>query len=76
MTDALARKRSIHGAHRASATRLMNQTDNTLAVNPVNSNELQIPETGLANKLTLLRQLDVEIVRITPEKDTHNHMPC
>ena len=30
--------------------------------------------TGLANKLTLLRQLDAEIVQITPEKDLEDEI--
>ena len=66
MTDeeALARKKNVRGAHRASATRLMNQADTLLAATPMDADVLQ---TTLSAKLKTLETLNAEIEELTPE---------
>ena len=69
MTDeeALARKKNVRGAHRASATRLMNQADTLLAATPMDADDVALLQTTLSAKLKTLEILNAEIEELTPE---------
>lgn len=63
----LARKKNVRAAHRASATRLMNQADSLIGASPLNTDELTLLQTSLSAKLKTLETLNAEIVDLTPE---------
>ena len=65
--EALPRKRKIRACHRASATRLLNQIDSTLAAPTTDSDKLSQFKLSLNEKLETLKLLDSEIVDLTPE---------
>ena len=64
----LARKKKIRAGHRASATRLLNQIDGVLAASPPDGDKLAPFRLSLREKLETLKQLDSEIVDLTPEE--------
>ena len=45
----LTRKKNVRAAHRASATRIMNQTTTALVATPVNLDDLELLKTGLTS---------------------------
>ena len=53
MTDeeALAHKKNVCAAHRASATRLMNQADTLIAATPMEADDVALLQTTLSTKL-------------------------
>lgn len=63
----LARRKSVRTAHKASATRLMNQADALIGATPINTDELALLQTTLSNKHTKLETLNAAIVELTPE---------
>ena len=63
----LTHKKNVRKAHRASATRLMNQAERVLTTSPVDTDGLAVAQTGLTMKLTKLESLDSEILELTPE---------
>ena len=65
--EALPRKKKIHAGHRASTTRLLNQIDGALGATPTDSDKLAQLKLSLQEKLETLKQLDSEIVDLTPE---------
>ena len=66
LKEALPRKK-IRADHRASATRLLNQIDGALGATPTDSDKLAQLKLSLQEKLETLKQLDSEIVDLTPE---------
>ena len=60
--EALARKKKVRGAHRASATRLMGQAEALMAERPVKIDELSLRQTSLSKKAKILATLDDEII--------------
>ena len=67
-TEALPRKK-IRAGHRASATRLLNQTDAILADAHPDSDRLALLKLSLTEKLETLKLLDSEIVELIPEEE-------
>ena len=65
--QALLRKQKIHAGHQASGTRLLNQVDGALAVTPTDDTLAQL-KLSLHEKLEILKQLDSEVVDLTPEE--------
>ena len=67
--EALPRKKKIRAGHRASATRLLNQVDDgALAATPTDNDKLAQLKLSLHEKLETLKQLDSEVVDLTPEE--------
>lgn len=66
--EALPRKKKIRAGHRASATRLLNQVDGALAATPTDNDKLAQLKLSLHEKLDTLKQLDSEVVDLTPEE--------
>ena len=60
--EALARKKRVRGAHRASTTRLMGQAEALMAERPVKIDELSSRQTSLSKKAKILATLDDEII--------------
>lgn len=65
--EALARKKKVRAAHRASATGLMNQADVLIGADPIDADDLILVQTNLSTKLKTLEALNAEIVDLTPE---------
>ena len=66
--EALPRKKKIRAGHQASATRLLNQVDGALAATPTDNDKLAQLKLSLHEKLETLKQLDSEVVDLTPEE--------
>ena len=64
----LPRKKKIRASYRASAARLFHQVAGALAATPTNNNKLAQLKLSLREKLETLKQLDSEIVDLTPEE--------
>ena len=56
--EAFARKKNVRAAHRASATRLSNQAEALMGTTPVNADELNLLQTNLSKKPTILEDLN------------------
>ena len=67
MSEDLAKKKRIRAGHRASATRMLRQIDELLAVTPPDTVRLSQLKLSLEEKLGTLKQLDGEIVELTDE---------
>ena len=68
MSENLAKKKRIRAGHRASATRMLRQSDELLAVAPPDTVKLSQLKLSLEEKLGTLKQLDGEIVELTDEE--------
>ena len=64
--EALPRKKKIRAGHRASVIHLLNQVDGALAATPTDDKLAQL-KLSLHKKLETLKQLDSEVVDLTPE---------
>ena len=67
MAEGLPRKKQIWAGHRASATRILNQIDGTLAAATPDNAKLSQLKLSLQEKLETLKRLDNEIMELTPE---------
>lgn len=65
--ETLACKKIVRAAHRASATRLMNQAELLIGADPMNPDDLTLLQTNLSTKLTTFGDLNGEIVELNPE---------
>ena len=61
------KRENVRRAHRASATRSINQIDN--AIESRDSQRLRQLKQSLANKLTVLARLDDEVIELTGEDE-------
>lgn len=68
-SEVLPRKKKIRAGHRASATRLLNQIDAILGDDDPDGDKLALLKLSLREKLETLKQLDSEIVELTPEEE-------
>ena len=66
MTEELPRKKSVRAAHRAGATRMMNQVGDLLGEETLDVDELTLLQTNLSSKSKTLEALDAQIVELTP----------
>ena len=60
--EALAKKRRIRAGHKASASRMIRQVEETLGKDPVDSTKLSLLKCSLQEKLETLKTLDGEII--------------
>ena len=65
--EELARKKSVRAAHRAGATRMVNQVGELLGADTVDLDELTLLQTNLSAKSKTLEALDAQIVDLTPD---------
>ena len=68
-SDSYIKKRRIRAGHRASTTRLLSEVGAAVEATPPNPEDLSHMKVRLNEKLTTLKQLDAEIVELTPEAD-------
>ena len=66
--EALPRKKKIRASHQASVTHLLNQVDSALAATPTDNDKLAQLKLSLHEKLETPKQLDSEVVDLTPEE--------
>lgn len=66
MTD---HKKNVRGGHRASATKMINKAEELLAQDPVNYAQLAKIRLSLQQKVSVLKQLDTEIVDLVEEAE-------
>ena len=65
--EELARKKSVRAAHRAGATRMVNQLGDLLGADIVDFDELTLLQANLSTKSKTLEALDAQIVDLTPD---------
>jgi hypothetical protein len=60
--EVLARKKRIRAGHKASASQMIRQVEETLGKEIIDSSKLSLPKCSLQEKLEMIRTLDGEIV--------------
>ena len=74
MSEELPRKKSIRAAHRAGATRMVNQVGDLLGAETVEFDELTLFQTNLSTKSETLEALDAQIVDLTPDAELEDEI--
>ena len=74
MSEELPRKKSIRAAHRAGATRMVNQIGDLLGAETVEFDELTLLQTNLSTKSEILEALDAQIVDLTPDAELEDEI--
>jgi len=71
MSSELAKKKRIRGAHKASATKLMQQVADIVATetDTPNHTKLSCQRQTLNEKLTTIKALDTEIIELLDDED-------
>ena len=67
--EQLLRKKRVRAGHRASATRIQGQITTTLGAVPPNAERLSTLKLALEAKQKTLKELDAEIVVLTPDEE-------
>ena len=68
MSEEILRK-SLRAAHRAGATRMVDQVGDLLGAGTVDLDELTLLQTNLSTKSKTLEVLDAQIVDLTPDAE-------
>ena len=74
MSEELPRKKSIRAAHRAGATRMVNQVGDLLGAETVEFDEPTHLQTNLSTKSETLEALDAQIVDLTPDAELEDEI--
>ena len=69
MTEELPRKKSVRAAHRAGATRMMNQVGDLLGEETLHVDKLTLLQANLSSKSKTLEALDAQSVGLTPNSE-------
>ena len=68
MTD-LSRKKNVRGGHRASATKMVRKAEELFAQEDPNHSQLARIRLSLQEKLSILKELDSEVVDLVKEEE-------
>ena len=73
MTD-LSHKKKVRGGHRASATKMVRKAEDFLAEEEPNHSQLARIRLSLQEKLSVLKELDSEVVDLVKEEEVANEI--